>query len=186
MAKKTTFTLHSDLSVEQLHTVLSSQRYLLTKDEMEDAHKADIIDTHYEVRDDNVVTSRVKMQQVRAGDVEQQGEAAGEGEQQAPPPLVIEQTTHVTPLGSDKKGTGFRMSTIMPLPGGMGSVFTDMDMTPDPAAAGNPSQPGTDAHVEVRVDINIPLIGGKLAKQLLGNSEETVSKGLRRAARLAE
>lgn len=66
----------------------------------------------------------------------------------------------------------------MPLPGRMGTVFTDMDVRPDDAGT------GSDVDVEMRVDTSIPIIGPKLAKHLLGNSEESVGKGLRRAERL--
>ena len=185
MAKKAKFTLHSDLSVEQLHAVLSSERYLISKDEMEDSHKADIVDSHYNVREDGVVASKVRMRSRPEAGVEH-NQGSEEAGQQTPPAMEIEQTAHVAPCGSDRKGTGFRVSTITSLPGNIGSIFTEMDSTPDAAADGDPARPGSDVHVEVKVEVKIPIVGGKLAKQLLGNSEETVSKGLRRAARLAE
>lgn len=189
MAKKKKFTLHSELPVEELYAVLSSERYLLTKEEMERPERANITDTSYERREeDGVVAARVRMESLlptpetpnsKAAAKSEASDATADGAE-APKTMVIEQTTHVQPLGSDKRGTGFGFSTVMPLPGNIGAMFTDMDMSP--AKKGS----GTDIDVEVRVDVSIPIVGARLSKQLLGNSEETVSKGIRRAERIAQ
>ena len=73
----------------------------------------------------------------------------------------------------------FRFSTITPL-AGMGTMFTDMQIRPDSTGQ------GSDVETEVKVDTSIPIIGGKLAKHLLENSEQTVEKGLKRAQYLVE
>lgn len=191
MAKKKKFTLHSALPIQELHAVLTSERYLLTNEGIENPGSSRVVDADQSVRDDGTVTARVHMaSQVKAAGAAEQPEAEAAGgdevgvennEQPAasePKEMHVEQTTTVSPIEEDRKGLNFRFATIMPLPGRMGTVFTDMDVRPDDAGT------GSDVAVEMRVDTSIPIIGPKLAKHLLGNSEESVGKGLRRAERL--
>lgn len=191
MAKKKKFTLHSALPIQELHAVLTSERYLLTNEGIENPGNSRVVEAEQSVRDDGTVAARVHMaSQISAGGAAEHPEAAAAGgdevgvEKDNQPPasgpkeMHVEQTTTVSPIEEDRKGLNFRFATIMPLPGRMGTVFTDMDIRPDDAGT------GSDVTVDVRVDTSIPIVGPKLAKHLLGNSEESVSKGLRRAERL--
>lgn len=188
MAKKKKFTLHSVLPIQELHAVLTSERYLLTNEGIENPGSSRVVEAEQSVRDDGTVTARVHMaSQVKAAEQPEAAAAGGDevgvennGQPAASEPkeMHVEQTTTVSPIEEDRKGLNFRFATIMPLPGRMGTVFTDMDVRPDDAAT------GSDVAVEMRVDTSIPIIGQKLAKHLLGNSEESVGKGLRRAERL--
>ncbi|MBC2681207.1 DUF2505 family protein [Corynebacterium anserum] len=176
MAKKKRFVLYTELPVEKLYEVLSSETYLITKEEMERPEQANITDTSYERRDDGVTAARVRMESL----LDAPGKEPEDSSVDEPRRMVIEQTTHVQPMGSDKSGQGFSFATVMPLPGNIGAMFTDMEMTPGKNGT------GTDMSVEVRVDVHVPALRIRLSQQLLGNSEETVSKGIRRAERLAQ
>lgn len=174
MAKKKSFTLHSSLPVQELHGILSSERYLLTTEGMENAQNSRVEASQREIREDGTVAARVHMV---SGGMTTTGE---EGEEASTPEVHAEQTTTVSPISDTKRGPGFRFNTIMALPAGLGTLFTDMEFYPD--AEGT----GSDVQAEMRVDTKVPVIGAKFAKSMLAKSEETVGNGLRRAERLAE
>lgn len=181
VAKKKKFTLHSPLPVQELHAVFSSERYLLTTDGVVSDREVHIAQANSEVREDGTVAARVEMVQAVPVNENAGGEEGGveKTETNAPKELRIEQTTTVSPVEQNRQGMTFRFSTITPL-AGMGTMFTDMQILPDSTGQ------GSDVETEVKVDTSIPIIGGKLAKHLLENSEQTVEKGLKRALYLVE
>lgn len=175
MAKKKNYRLHSDLPVDRLHAVMTSERYLLTKEEMLKADRAEVVEVERNVAEDGSVTARMHMCSIIQ--VPAQPKQKGDREK-VDKEMHIVQTTSASALQPHRNGQSFRFSMIMPLPANMGNMFTDMEMYPDSAGQ------GTDVDVEVRVDTGIPIIGAKLAKSLLEDSEESVGNGLRRAERL--
>ncbi|MGO1950193.1 MAG: DUF2505 family protein [Mycobacteriaceae bacterium] len=158
MAKSVTFNKVIDHPVETVHSVVSSERYLLTVDD-EPADGLTIGDTEREVAPDGSVHSRVVATRPAA---------------KKSPELTVEQTTDVTPFAD---GT-FTATTVIPLPKGLGTMTNRLVYTG--GADGT-----TAVEAQVTADIGVPLIGGRLAGKLLGGAEEGIDKSLARIGRQA-
>lgn len=100
--------------------------------------------------------------------------AAGEsGEGQPKQPMRLQQTTTVEPL----TGETCVAETAMPLPQGLGEMRMHFTYTPqrkDPQSS--------DVVIEVSVDVSVPvpMVGGMIARKILGDADNTIDKGLAR------
>lgn len=155
MSKHKAFGTHCSADIRQLYEVMCSREYLLTSE----SARGEVVASRYEPGEAGGVDACLSMRSFVSDEDGRQRE------------LVIEQSTAITPMDVD----GFGMSTCTALPFGMGTMVTQMHMVPDSAGQ------GTAVDVVIRVDTALPLLGAKLARHLLANSEETIGKGLRRA-----
>lgn len=225
MAKKTSFTLQSPLSVQQLRDTLISDAFLLSTEEMEEGQQVSIIYSdkfvdaagavrcvvigrpsqdpqsgaaapgaqgHPEIENEDEENAQPSSAEEGGRPAPANGATDGDGSELPDPSEIdstghdhvpsnsgVKQTTVITPVEETRSGQAFSMSTVMPLPAGLATMFTDMRFSQPHAAQ------GSEVQVNVRVESKLPIVGARIAKQLLGNSEVTVNKGLRRAERLA-
>ena len=87
--------------------------------------------------------------------------------------MRLQQTTTVEPL----MGETCLAETAMPLPQGLGEMRMHFTYTPqrkDPQSS--------DVVIEVSVDVSVPvpMVGGMIARKLLGDADKTIDKGLSR------
>ncbi|HIW95500.1 MAG TPA: DUF2505 family protein [Candidatus Corynebacterium gallistercoris] len=183
MAKTKEFTRTVELPVQRVYDVVSSTQYLTTTDGMLTETEAHIVSADREVAEDGEVRAQVTVSNHAPNPVEEPGavgEAGGSGKAGAEadegPELVTTQTTIVSVPESDGS---FRMIANTPLPNAMGEMSTTFYFQPT-------SEESTQVQVQVMADVKIPIVGGTLAKKLLGSSEGTVDNGLARVVRLDE
>lgn len=182
MAKKKTFKRTIALSPAEAHGVLSSEEYLLHVDQPTDGSTVEIVDSDIARTPEGQVTAQLQVEITPAGAAaegagaaaEAAGGAAGEsGEGQPKQPMRLQQTTTVEPL----TGETCVAETAMPLPQGLGEMRMHFTYTPqrkDPQSS--------DVVIEVSVDVSVPvpMVGGMIARKILGDADNTIDKGLAR------
>lgn len=182
MAKKKTFKRTIALSPAEAYGVLSSEEYLLRVDQPTDGSTVEIVDSDIARTPEGQVTAQVQVEITPAGSAAEGAGAAAEaadgaagesGEGQPKQPMRLQQTTTVEPL----TGETCVAETAMPLPQGLGEMRMHFTYTPqrkDPQAS--------DVVIEVSVDVNVPvpMVGGMIARKLLGDADKTIDKGLSR------
>lgn len=183
MAKKKTFKRTIALSPAEVHGVLSSEEYLLRVDQPTDGSTVEIVDSDIARTPEGQVSAQLQVEITPAGAAAEGATAAtevaegstgesGEGEQ-AKPPMRLQQTTIVEPLS----GETCVAETAMPLPQGLGQMRMHFTYTPqrkDPQSS--------DVVIEVSVDVSVPvpMVGGMIARKILGDADNTIDKGLAR------
>lgn len=182
MAKKKTFKRALALSPAEAYGVLSSEEYLLRVDQPTDGSTVEIVDSDIARTPEGQVTAQLQVEITPAGAAaegagaaaEAAGGAAGEsGEGQPKQPMRLQQTTTVEPL----TGETCVAETAMPLPQGLGEMRMHFTYTPqrkDPQSS--------DVVIEVSVDVSVPvpMVGGMIARKILGDADNTIDKGLAR------
>ncbi|MDK7135774.1 DUF2505 family protein [Corynebacterium sp. UMB4614] len=182
MAKKKTFKRTIALSPAEAHGVLSSEEYLLRVDQPTDGSTVEIVDSDIARTPEGQVTAQLQVEITPAGAAaegagvaaEAADGAAGEsGEGQPKQPMRLQQTTTVEPL----TGETCVAETAMPLPQGLGEMRMHFTYTPqrkDPQSS--------DVVIEVSVDVSVPvpMVGGMIARKILGDADNTIDKGLAR------
>ncbi|TYR16509.1 DUF2505 family protein [Corynebacterium urealyticum] len=172
MAKKKTFKRTIALSPAEAYGVLSSEDYLLHVDQPTDGSTVEIVDSDIARTPEGQVTAHLQVEITPAAAAE--GSAAESGaEEDSKQPMRLQQTTIVEPL----TGETCVAETAMPLPQGLGEMRMHFTYTPqrkDPQSS--------DVVVEVSVDVSvpIPMVGGMIARKILGDADNTIDKGLGR------
>ena len=181
MAKKT-FKRTIALSPAEAYGVLSSEEYLLRVDQPTDGSTVEIVDSDIARAPEGQVTAQLQVEITPAGAAAEGAGAAAEaadgaagesGEGQPKQPMRLQQTTTVEPL----MGETCLAETAMPLPQGLGEMRMHFTYTPqrkDPQSS--------DVVIEVSVDVSVPvpMVGGMIARKLLGDADKTIDKGLSR------
>lgn len=182
MAKKKTFKRTIALSPAEAHGVLSSEEYLLRVDQPTDGSTVEIVDSDIARTPEGQVTAQLQVEITPAGAAGEGAGAAAEaadgaagesGEGQPKQPMRLQQTTTVEPL----TGETCVAETAMPLPQGLGEMRMHFTYTPqrkDPQSS--------DVVIEVSVDVSVPvpMVGGMIARKILGDADNTIDKGLAR------
>lgn len=182
MAKKKTFKRAIALSPAEAYGVLSSEEYLLRVDQPTDGSTVEIVDSDIARAPEGQVTAQLQVEITPAGAAAEGAGAAAEaadgaagesGEGQPKQPMRLQQTTTVEPL----MGETCLAETAMPLPQGLGEMRMHFTYTPqrkDPQSS--------DVVIEVSVDVSVPvpMVGGMIARKLLGDADKTIDKGLSR------
>ena len=182
MAKKKTFKRAIALSPAEAYGVLSSEEYLLRVDQPTDGSTVEIVDSDIARAPEGQVTAQLQVEITPAGAAAEGAGAAAEaadgaagesGEGQPKQPMRLQQTTTVEPL----MGETCLAETAMPLPQGLGEMRMHFTYTPqrkDPQSS--------DVVIEVSVDVSVPvpMVGGIIARKLLGDADKTIDKGLSR------
>lgn len=182
MAKKKTFKRTIALSPAEAHGVLSSEEYLLHVDQPTDGSTVEIVDSDIARTPEGQVTAQLQVEITPAGAAAEGAGAAAEaadgaagesGEGQPKQPMRLQQTTTVEPL----TGETCVAETAMPLPQGLGEMRMHFTYTPqrkDPQSS--------DVVIEVSVDVSVPvpMVGGMIARKILGDADNTIDKGLAR------
>lgn len=182
MAKKKTFKRTIALSPAEAYGVLSSEEYLLRVDQPTDGSTVEIVDSDIARAPEGQVTAQLQVEITPAGAAAEGAGAAAEaadgaagesGEGQPKQPMRLQQTTTVEPL----MGETCLAETAMPLPQGLGEMRMHFTYTPqrkDPQSS--------DVVIEVSVDVSVPvpMVGGMIARKLLGDADNTIDKGLAR------
>ena len=182
MAKKKTFKRTIALSPAEAYGVLSSEEYLLRVDQPTDGSTVEIVDSDIARAPEGQVTAQLQVEITPAGAAAEGAGAAAEaadgaagesGEGQPKQPMRLQQTTTVEPL----MGETCLAETTMPLPQGLGEMRMHFTYTPqrkDPQSS--------DVVIEVSVDVSVPvpMVGGMIARKLLGDADKTIDKGLSR------
>ena len=182
MAKKKTFKRAIALSPAEAHGVLSSEEYLLRVDQPTDGSTVEIVDSDIARTPEGQVTAQLQVEITPAGAAGEGAGAAAEaadgaagesGEGQPKQPMRLQQTTTVEPL----TGETCVAETAMPLPQGLGEMRMHFTYTPqrkDPQSS--------DVVIEVSVDVSVPvpMVGGMIARKILGDADNTIDKGLAR------
>ena len=182
MAKKKTFKRTIALSPAEAHGVLSSEEYLLHVDQPTDGSTVEIVDSDIARTPEGQVTAQLQVEITPAGAAAEGAGAAAEaadgaagesGEGQPKQPMRLQQTTTVEPL----TGETCVAETAMPLPQGLGEMCMHFTYTPqrkDPQSS--------DVVIEVSVDVSVPvpMVGGMIARKILGDADNTIDKGLAR------
>ena len=179
MAKKKSFERTIDLSLEQIYEVVTSREYLLRLGEPREGQSdTEVIDSSFERTTDGGVVADVEIEfstPVRPGSEPVDRETAN-GDVPEVKKVRISQETRV----SGWLDNGFTVQSDMPLPGGMGSMdmhfsYYSHDSDADKARV----------DILVTVDVSVPMVGGMIAKRMLGESEQTVDRGFQRIVSLA-
>lgn len=183
MAKKKTFKRAIALSPAEAYGVLSSEEYLLRVDQPTDGSTVEIVDSNIARTPEGQVTAHVQVEITPAGAAADGAVAATEAaegsagepgaEEQSKQPMRLQQTTTVEPL----TGETCVAETAMPLPQGLGEMrmhFTYSPQRRDPQSS--------DVVIEVSVDVSVPvpMVGGMIARKILGDADNTIDKGLER------
>lgn len=182
MAKKKTFKRTIALSPAEAHGVLSSEEYLLHVDQPTDGSTVEIVDSDIARTPEGQVTVQLQVEITPAGAAAEGAGAAAEaadgaagesGEGQPKQLMRLQQTTTVEPL----TGETCVAETAMPLPQGLGEMRMHFTYTPqrkDPQSS--------DVVIEVSVDVSVPvpMVGGMIARKILGDADNTIDKGLAR------
>ena len=182
MGKKKTFKRTIALSPAEAYGVLSSEEYLLRVDQPTDGSTVEIVDSDIARAPEGQVTAQLQVEITPAGAAAEGAGAAAEaadgaagesGEGQPKQPMRLQQTTTVEPL----MGETCLAETAMPLPQGLGEMRMHFTYTPqrkDPQSS--------DVVIEVSVDVSVPvpMVGGMIARKLLGDADKTIDKGLSR------
>lgn len=182
MAKKKTFKRTIALSPVEAYGVLSSEEYLLRVDQPTDGSTVEIVDSDIARTSEGRVTAQLQVEITPAGAAGEGAGAAAEaadgaagesGEGQPKQPMRLQQTTTVEPL----TGETCVAETAMPLPQGLGEMRMHFTYTPqrkDPQSS--------DVVIEVSVDVSVPvpMVGGMIARKILGDADNTIDKGLAR------
>ncbi|OFS18626.1 DUF2505 family protein [Corynebacterium sp. HMSC27B11] len=182
MAKKKTFKRTIALSPAEAHGVLSSEEYLLHVDQPTDGSTVEIVDSDIARTPEGQVTAQLQVEITPAGAAGEGAGAAAEaadgaagesGEGQPKQLMRLQQTTTVEPL----TGETCVAETAMPLPQGLGEMRMHFTYTPqrkDPQSS--------DVVIEVSVDVSVPvpMVGGMIARKILGDADNTIDKGLAR------
>ncbi|WP_311489377.1 DUF2505 family protein [uncultured Corynebacterium sp.] len=182
MAKKKTFKRTIALSPAEAHGVLSSEEYLLRVDQPTDGSTVEIVDSDIARTPEGQVTAQLQVEITPAGAAGEGAGAAAEaadgaagesGEGQPKQLMRLQQTTTVEPL----TGETCVAETAMPLPQGLGEMRMHFTYTPqrkDPQSS--------DVVIEVSVDVSVPvpMVGGMIARKILGDADNTIDKGLAR------
>lgn len=182
MAKKKTFKRAIALSPAEAYGVLSSEEYLLRVDQPTDGSTVEIVDSDIARTPEGQVTAQLQVEITPAGAAAEGAGAAAEaadgaagesGEGQPKQPMRLQQTTTVEPL----TGETCVAETAMPLPQGLGEMRMHFTYTPqrkDPQSS--------DVVIEVSVDVSVPvpMVGGMIARKILGDADNTIDKGLAR------
>lgn len=182
MAKKKTFKRTIALSPAEAYGVLSSEEYLLRVDQPTDGSTVEIVDSDIARTPEGQVTAQLQVEITPAGAAAEGAGAAAEaadgaagesGEGQPKQPMRLQQTTTVEPL----TGETCVAETAMPLPQGLGEMRMHFTYTPqrkDPQSS--------DVVIEVSVDVSVPvpMVGGMIARKILGDADNTIDKGLAR------
>ena len=190
MAKKKTLKRTIALSPAEAYGVLSSEEYLLRVDQPTDGSTVEIVDSDIARAPEGQVTAQLQVEITPAGAAAEGAGAAAEaadgaaaeaadgaagesGEGQPKQPMRLQQTTTVEPL----MGETCLAETAMPLPQGLGEMRMHFTYTPqrkDPQSS--------DVVIEVSVDVSVPvpMVGGMIARKLLGDADKTIDKGLSR------
>ncbi|HEY4598104.1 DUF2505 family protein [Corynebacterium sp.] len=182
MAKKKTFKRTIALSPAEAYGVLSSEEYLLRVDQPTDGSTVEIVDSDIARTPEGQITAQVQVEITPAGPAAEGAGAAAEaadgaagesGEGQPKQPMRLQQTTTVEPL----TGETCVVETAMPLPQGLGEMRLHFTYTPqrkDPQSS--------DVVIEVSVDVSVPvpMVGGMIARKILGDADNTIDKGLAR------
>jgi hypothetical protein len=160
--KSTDFRQELGVPVGVAHEVVTSERYLFTLDGSEtDPGTMVVSEQEIDRRDDGSVYARAV-----AGKADPEAET---------PPMVMEQVSEISAPGDDG---AFTMDSTVPLPKSMGTMRTLQRF--GPADDG-----GTLVVTTVTAEVDLPLVGGKIAKQLVSGSEESTARTLRRIEVLA-
>ena len=180
MAKKKTFKRTIALSPAEAYGVLSSEKYLLHVDQPTDGSTVEIVDSDIARTLEGQVTSHLQVEITPAAAVAEGTAASAEGsvgesdaEKDPKRPMRLQQTTIVEPL----TGETCVAETAMPLPQGLGEMrmhFTYSPQRKDPQSG--------DVVIEVSVDVSVPvpMVGGMIARKILGDADNTIDKGLGR------
>ena len=182
MAKKKTFKRTIALSPAEAYGVLSSEDYLLHVDQPTDGSTVEIVDSDIARTPEGQVTAHLQVEITPAGAAGEGAGAAAEaadgaagesGEGQPKQLMRLQQTTTVEPL----TGETCVAETAMPLPQGLGEMRMHFTYTPqrkDPQSS--------DVVIEVSVDVSVPvpMVGGMIARKILGDADNTIDKGLAR------
>lgn len=177
MAKKKTFKRTIALSPAEVHGVLSSEEYLLRVDQPTDGSTVEIVDSNIARTPEGRVTAQLQVEITPAGTAAEtaEGSASEPGSEASQPkqPMQLQQTTTVEPL----TGETCVAETAMPLPQGLGEMR--MHFTYNPQRKGPQS---SDVVIEVSVDVSVPvpMVGGMIARKILGDADKTIDKGLGR------
>lgn len=177
MSKSKRITRTIALPLATVHEVVTSERYLLTTDKMVDPGDTEIVEAQRELLDDGRVWARV---------VVQSADAASSGANSGDQPREKASTSQVTTVHPVGRGGRFISESDMELPASLGTVNTVFEYLPVLDEESGAEVAGrTRCEVDFSVDIDMPLIGGKLANHLLAKSEETVGNGIARIEALA-
>ena len=182
MAKKKTFKRTIALSPAEAYGVLSSEDYLLHVDQPTDGSTVEIVDSDIARTPEGQVTAQLQVEITPAGAAGEGAGAAAEaadgaagesGEGQPKQLMRLQQTTIFEPL----TGETCVAETAMPLPQGLGEMRMHFTYTPqrkDPQSS--------DVVIEVSVDVSVPvpMVGGMIARKILGDADNTIDKGLAR------
>lgn len=166
MAKSKKLSRSIDLPIARVYEVVSSERYLLTTEEMDKADSLEIVDAHREVREDGSMTAAVISNYI-----------LGEGAEKV-------ESVHLSHLSVPAEDGSFELRTELPMPQGMAVVTSDFSFSPA-EGSGDSSEGATSVEVEISVETKLPLLGAKLAKHLLNTADDGVDSGLGRVRRLA-
>lgn len=154
--KATTVIREIDLPLDRIHDVVASEEFLLTVDD--DGSSALLLsDGVRTVQPDGSVTAAITA-------------TVGEGEDA----LVMVQHTEVSVPAEDGSFTVF---TSVPLSNGIGTMATNQVYRPDGAV--------TRLESTVAVEVNIALMGGKIAAHVLAGAESSTDRGVERIRKLA-
>lgn len=179
MSKSSRFSKVVAVPVGDVHAVASSEEYLLTLDP--ESSSTLIVESaeRTEEPDGSVRAVVVAVQPAADGSAAEGTEAAeaADGESPATGALSVEQTTVVTPV----VGGQFTVTSTTPLPKGLGTMTTELVYRGQAEGSGDT----TDVDAVVTADVGVPLVGGKIARKLLENAEQSIDTALARISRQA-
>lgn len=174
MSKSSSFSKVVAVPVGDVHAVASSEEYLLTLDP--ESSSTLIVESAERTEEpDGSVRAVVVAVQPAADGSAAEGAEAADGESPATQALSVEQTTVVTPV----VGGQFTVTSTTPLPKGLGTMTTELVYRGQAEGSGDT----TDVDAVVTADVGVPLVGGKIARKLLENAEQSIDTALARISR---
>ncbi|WP_426716963.1 DUF2505 family protein [Corynebacterium auriscanis] len=160
-----------NLSIDQVREIVTSEAFLLTKENMVEAGDSWLDEGVREVEADGTVRAGVDL-------VRPAQEEAGV------PEMRTHQDTKISPLVAEGVGRAFALESALPLPGNIGEVTTRYRFAGGGSGPGRPAA-ATEVEAVVTVNCKMPFVGKKIENSIMENTEKTVDSSLERIRRFS-
>lgn len=188
-AKTVTFQHRLMLPVEQVYEVLTSERYLLTLEGMDQAaaETSRIVSARTETFDSGTVQAVVVVHPVPAEP--EQGWESEEVRRRAEADAARDEVAQVTRVTALRDG-GFTMTSVLPLANGLGEVLSSFEFSgADDADSVVGAESGevtvTEVVASLTISVKVSAVRVQFEQAFLAGAEDSVLKGLRRIETLS-
>lgn len=194
MARTVSFDSRLPLPVNRIYEVLTSEKYLLTLDEVAGAEQSRIVSARREELESGTVQAVVVLHPVPP---EPEGgwpdDAARQAAEKDSARREVAQVTRVTPLTSSADATApslsaTTMTAVLPFPNSVGEVLSSFEFTgeEEDVASGKEKNGETVVKASITVAVKQARMRKAVEDAFSAKAEETVKEGLQRILRLAE